>query len=444
MPRKSFSYMSVLPEGLKPTRIEVDEQSGKIESISGETAAVDASCVLFPGFMDIHVHAREFPRPVSGSDDLVEKWKSTCAKEVFSTADDAAINGGVTCFAAMPNDPDPPDNRVTFDRKRLIVGDCKCPVILFALISEDSEPWADLPYKLYLDHSRSKLNFSSWQSVEDSLKRYRGQRVFFHAEDPDILKKNSEQHAHWKRRPPEAEIRAVSKILDLTHKYGLATHLCHISTESAVRLISEYNDSASQKITCEVTPHHLFFSVDESHYLGAGHEILIPHYLLNCNPPIRSEQDRLAMIEALRSGLVQVLASDHAPHTLTEKRQGVSGMPHLDTFGPFTGWLVKECEFSLGRIAEVISEEPYRIMGPNLAKKYGRVQEGYGASFTVLDFTQKTSIGTVRDPNSNRRLFTRCGWSPFEHLSLPAYVKFTIIDGKVFNCSPDLTGSAKA
>lgn len=440
---KSFSYMSVLPDGIKPTHIEVDQKSGKIESTIAESGSVDESCLLFPGFVDIHVHAREFPKPRSGEKGLIDKWESACAKEVFSTAGNAAINGGVTCFAAMPNDPVPPDNKIAFDRKRLLAEESQCPVVLFALITESSEPWGDLPYKLYLDHSANKGSFSNWQSVEDALNRYKGQRVFFHAEDPEILRENTDQPSHGKKRPPEAEIRAVSKILNLTHKHGLATHICHISTEVAVKLISEFNQSSSEKVTCEVTPHHLFFSVSEDGYLGGGQKTLVPDYFLNCNPPIRSEQDRQIMIEALREGLIQVLASDHAPHTVAEKKLGVSGMPHLDSFGPFSGWLIKECGFDPKRIAQALSEEPCRIMAPNLSAKYGRVQKGYGASFTVLDFGRTTNIGTPDDSNSNRRIFSRCGWSPFEHLSLPAYTKFTIINGRVFDYSQGLEPSAQ-
>ncbi len=434
MTEKSFSYMSVFPDGIRPTRVAVDLHSGNIESLVPESGPVEQSCLLFPGFVDIHVHAREFPKPSPEDNDLIKKWESTCKKEVFASAGDSAINGGVTCFAAMPNDPTPPDNKTIYDQKRLLGAESRCPVILFAAVTEHSEPWADLPYKLYLDSHPNQVTFSNWRKVEDALSRYKGHRLFFHAEDPEILRKNEGQSEHWKRRPPEAEVRAVAKILDLTHRYHLVTHICHVSTEGAVSLITDYNETASTKVTCEVTPHHLFFSVDEAGYKGGGRETDIPGYILNCNPPLRSEHHRQMMLDALRSGLIQTLASDHAPHSLAEKKFGVSGMPHLDTLGPFVGWLIKDCGFDPTLIAKVLSEEPCRIMELNLNKKFGRIQKGYGASFTVMDFGKTTEVGHADGHAPNRRLFTRCGWSPFEYTSLPAYVRSTVINGVAFNC----------
>lgn len=434
MSEKSFSYLSVFPDGIRPTRVVVDLHSGNIESLLPESGPVEQSCLLFPGFVDIHVHAREFPKPATKDNELIKKWESTCDKEMFASAGDAALNGGVTCFAAMPNDPIPPDNKTTYDRKRLLVGQSRCPVILFAAVTERSEPWADLPYKLYLDSNPNQVTFSDWRKVQDALSRYKGNRLFFHAEDPEILRKNEGQTEHWEKRPPEAEVRAVAKILEFTHRYHLVTHICHVSTEGAVNLIREYNATASTKVTCEVTPHHLFFSVDQAGYRADGRKTDIPGYILNCNPPLRSEHHRQAMIEALRSGLIQTLASDHAPHSLAEKKLGVSGMPHLDTLGPFVGWLIKSCGFDPMLVAKILSEEPFRIITSNLNQKFGRLQKGDGASFTVIDFGQKTEVGHADGRAPNRRLFTRCGWSPFEYTSLPAYVRSTVINGVEFNC----------
>ncbi|MGC8603937.1 MAG: amidohydrolase family protein [Desulfomonilaceae bacterium] len=435
---KSFSHITVLPDGVQPSRIDVDLDAGVIVAINPDCGSMDQSCLLFPGFVDIHVHAREFPKPSCGQKDLLKKWESMCAKEVLASAASAAINGGVTCFAAMPNDPSPPDKEITYDKKLSLGKNSKCPVIFFASITEHSEPWADLPYKLYLDKSATSISFSKWSTVENTLSRYKGRRVFFHAEDPDILQDNSEQLEHWKKRPPEAETRAVNKILDLTHKYGLVSHICHVSTEGSVKLIREYNESSSTKVTCEVTPHHLFFSVDEHGYYAGGRKIEIPGYILNCNPPLRSEHDRQTMIEALRSNLIQVLASDHAPHLMVDKKLGVSGIPHLDTLGPFVGWLVKDCGFHPTRIAQILSEEPSRIMAPNMTKKYGRLQKEFGASFTVIDFGKTTDVGPSKNFAPNRRLFTRCGWSPFEHVSLPARIRFTVVNGIIFEYNHEL------
>lgn len=421
--------MAVLPEGVVPTRVVVDLRTGIIESLDPASLPIDESCLLFPGFIDIHVHAREFVKPPDQIADQIKKWELLCNKEVFLSAGHAAINGGVTCFAAMPNDPMPPDNERRYGQKAALAEQSQCPVILFAAITETSEPWADLPYKVYLDAEPSHVSFSDWKTLEEVIKRYRRRRLFFHAEDPEILRNNSGYSEHWKKRPPEAEVRAVENILNLTHKYDLLSHICHVSTESAVKLIGEYNNSSSTRVTCEVTPHHLFFSVDENGYLADGLRTDLPGFLLNCNPPIRSEGDRSSMIEALRSGTIQVLASDHAPHLLADKRLGAPGIPHLDTLGPFVGWLIKNCGFEPTRIAQILSEEPSNIMASNLQKKHGRIEKGYSASLTLLDFDKTTEVVTIDGHASNRKLFTRCGWSPFQNISLPAYVKLTVING---------------
>lgn len=439
MDTTELSYLAVLPDGVKPSRIVVNKQTGTISSVQNISSVDNDTLALFPGFIDIHVHAREFPRPDPDNRNLFEKWERMCLKETFESAGKSAINGGVTCFAAMPNDPVPPDNQFRFLQKSILTKNSECPVILYASITLTSEPWADLPYKVYLDTHSSESGFSSWSDLEEVLKRYRGHRVFFHAEDPDVLKNFSGFAEHWRRRPAQAELAAVERILNITRKYGLISHICHVSTKSAVEAISSYNRRETVKVTTEVTPHHLFFSVDEEGYSANGSRILVGPYMLNCNPPIRSEEDRRFMVEALRSGEIQILASDHAPHLISEKMSGVPGMPHLDTLGPFVGWLIQECGFSYQRIAQILSSEPAKIMAPNLEGQSGAILEGYTASFSLLDFSRATKVRNADNPNGNRSLFTRCGWSPFQTISLPASVEKTIIAGRSFDLYPEQT-----
>ncbi|MFH0959263.1 MAG: hypothetical protein V1897_11225 [Pseudomonadota bacterium] len=425
-----LSYMAVLEDGIKPTSVVIDTGKGTIESVTPALSIENESLILFPGFIDIHVHAREFPKPDPRNKSLFEKWQTICLKETFETAGRAAINGGVTCFAAMPNDPVPPDNELRFRQKSLLTKNSQCPVVLFASVTLTSEPWENLPYKVYLDTHSSQSGFSSWSDLEEVLRRYRGQRVFFHAEDPRVLIDHNSFSEHWKRRPPEAEVSAVERILELTNKFGLVSHICHISTKSAVEAVTSYNKHSTVNVTTEVTPHHLFFSVDEGGYSADGRRIKIDPYILNCNPPIRSEENRQYMVEALRSGEIQVLASDHAPHLLSEKITGAPGMPHLDTLGPFVGWLTHNCDFNYQRIAQILSSEPIRILSPALASNIGSIKEGFRASFTLLDLNMKTIIREKNNPTGNLDLFTRCGWSPFQNISLPAHVIKTIVGGE--------------
>lgn len=416
---------AVFADGVRPVEIHVESEV--VSSVTEGVAGGGDSVFIFPGFIDIHVHAREYPLPENADSREKARWEAACRKETFASAGRAAINGGVTLYAAMPNDPVPPSNSSVYETKARLALSSPCPVIPFAAITRNSEPWKDLPYKVYMEREPSGLSFADWKDMETTLARYRGCRTFFHAEDPEILARFSSRGPRWKTRPPDAEISAVARVLELTTRFGLRSHICHISTEGAVRLVEDYNRNSSSRVTSEVTPHHLFFSVDKAGVRSAAGGAVPAADLLECNPPLRPESDRRFLVEALREGLVDALATDHAPHTLNDKQNGAPGMPHLDTVGPFVGWLLKDCGFSPSRIAAVLSTEPGRIMADDLDIPHGVIGEGYAASFTLLDLEGSTVPG-----DGNFVPATRCGWSPFEGISLPARVRGTVIRGKEY------------
>jgi dihydroorotase len=422
-----LSGRAVFRDGTRNVSIQVD--SGTIIAVEPLAQEPDSWPIIFPGFIDSHVHAREYARPRGEDVGAVQKWQAALEKETFSTAGRAAINGGVTLYAAMPNDARPPDDSQTYDAKMEISHSSPCPTVLFACVTRDSEPWADLPYKVYLDSDPSPYAFTSWQALETTLARYSGCRVFFHAEDPDVLRASQGSGPRWKVRPAEAELRAVERLLDWTAKLGLRSHVCHVSTEGAVRLIREFNDHSSIPVTCEAAPHHLFFSMNGGEVTSASGQRPAMPQLLDCNPPLRSEQDRRFLVEALRDGSVPILASDHAPHTQEDKDRGAPGMPHLDTLGAFAGWLLNRCAFTPTRIAQALSEAPGKLLAPDLDKPQGMIEPGAWASFTILDPTGSTLVegASIRGRGP---LQTRCKWSPFSGIELPGSVTATIIRGE--------------
>lgn len=422
-----ISGNAVFSTGVRPATILVEE--GVIKDIRDTDGTVSDSELIFPGFIDIHVHAREYPRPKGDDQKALEKWEAACRKETFATAGKAAVNGGVTLFAAMPNDPEPPADAESYSLKAGLTKSSPCPVILFAAVTRSSEPWADLPYKVYLDSKPSSVSFTSWKDLEETLPRYKGCSLFFHAEDPGILERGSASGPRWKTRPAEAEITAVDRILELTAKLGLKSHICHISTEKAVKLIQDHNRRSSDRVTCEVTPHHLFFSVDGGEISYGGSPSGAAADLLECNPPLRSENDRRFLIDALRNGEVDILATDHAPHTLQDKAAGAPGMPHLDTLGSFACWLVEECGYSPVRIADILATKPAEIMSNFLEYPQGGIEIGNPASLTVLDFSGSTLVhgSEIADRGT---LETRCGWSPFSGIRLPGSVRRTVVYGR--------------
>jgi dihydroorotase len=422
---------AVFTDGVRPAVIVVDPQAGSIVSVKELERDEGNGNLLFPGFIDSHVHAREYPQPNSTDRQATAQWEAVCRKETFRSAGDAAINGGVTLFAAMPNDPVPPETAGVYAEKQRVADSSPCPVIMFAAITGRSEPWSDVPYKVYLDISPSPVSFTTWVDLENTLARYRGCRVFFHAEDPETLAECQGSGPRWKTRPPAAEIRAVEKILELTAKLGLHSHICHVSTERAVSLICDYNRVSEDQVTCEVTPHHLLFSIREGNVFAANSREVPASALLDCNPPLRPESDRRFLLDALKEDMVDVLASDHAPHTIDDKRGGSPGMPHLDTLGPFSGWLMNECGFSPVRIAEILSAGPAKLFGQDLDLPYGAIKTGCSASLTLLD---DKGVTLVEGDQIKWRgpLRTLCKWSPFEGIPLPARVAGTIVRGKQY------------
>lgn len=164
----SITGQAVFADGVRSAEVCFDAQAGSIVAVKEAKSDTDDGTLLFPGFIDIHVHAREYPRPNSSNPQATAQWEAACRKETFRTAGKAAINGGVTLFAAMPNDPVPPDNADAYKEKRQIATSSPCPVVVFAAITEASEPWGDLPYKLYLDALPSAVTFTTWADVEST------------------------------------------------------------------------------------------------------------------------------------------------------------------------------------------------------------------------------------------------------------------------------------
>ncbi len=397
-------------------RIEIDTRSGLIESVedldvrsSNADLSLSDEHWIFPGFIDIHVHARE---DVSSSQSY---------KEDFESAGRAAIHGGVTAFVDMPNNPRPPVDDASYAAKRELTGNCPVDVLLYAGIGPRTRPLSfPVPYKAYMGPSIGDLFFQSESSLRETLARYRGHRVSFHAEDPEILEQHRGAPVHWDRRPAIAESTAVKTAIELSKSFSIVPNICHLSTAAGMEHIREARKQGLE-VTCEVTPHHLYYDQ------GNASNFSIPDFL-QCNPPIRSRLDRIALLEAFRGDEIDYLATDHAPHSLEENEKGISGMPQLDTFGSFVSWLLGE-GFSLRSIRLAAAERPGRFLSRFLPELHGKVQEGFVGSLTIL----RRKPATVR----RQDLKTRAGWSPFEGCRFEGHVSHTIVRGKIYPLAAD-------
>jgi dihydroorotase len=318
----------------------------------------------------------------------------------------------------MPNNPAAPVDDASYAAKeRLLLGQ-DLPVVytLYAGIGPGTRPLGrDVPYKAYMGPSVGELFFSSLEQLDATLAGYRGRAVSFHCEDPILLEKYRGAPTHEGRRPPECELSATRFALAMVEKYGLTGKLCHYSVGEGLSLIREAK-ARGLAVTAEVTPHHVFYDTAMITPANRG--------WMQMNPPLRAPYDRTAMLEALRDGTADYLATDHAPHTLAEKETGVSGQPHLDTYGPFATWLLVEQGFTPERVAAICSANPGAFVNPYQPEKWGRLLPGYVGSLTVLNLRRPT---TVR----RETLGTRCGWSPFEGVTFPGSVAAVFVRGRL-------------
>ncbi len=362
-------------------------------------------CLIFAGMGDIHIHARE---DVTGRD---------THKETFATAGAAALHGGVIHVADMPNNPAAPIDDASYSAKEQLVARVGLSVVftLYAGIGPGTRPLQrTVPYKAYMGPSVGDLFFTSLEELDRTLAAYRGQAVSFHCEDPVLLEQHKGAATHETRRPPECELSATRFALAMIEKYQLTGKLCHYSVGEGLALIRAAK-ARGVPVTAEVTPHHVYFDT----------AMLTPQNRpwMQMNPPLRTPADRAAMLEALRDGTADYLATDHAPHTIAEKERGMSGQPHLDTYGAFVTWLLVEQGFTPERIAAICSANPGTFVNPYRAEKFGRLLPGYVGSLTVL---------YLRSPTTVRRedLRTKCGWSPFEGHTFPGSVAAVFVRGE--------------
>jgi dihydroorotase len=371
---------------------------GKPDHVFGD------DCLIFAGMGDIHIHARE---DVTGKE---------THKETFATAAAAALHGGVVHVADMPNNPAAPIDDASYAAKERLLDSQHLPVTftLYAGVGPGTRPLErHVPYKAYMGPSVGELYFRTLEELEQTLAHYRSKAVSFHCEDPVLLDKHKSAPTHESRRPPECELSATRFALAMIEKYGLAGKLCHYSVGEGLQLIRDAKKKGLP-VTAEVTPHHVFF--DTAMITDKNRP------WMQMNPPLRSPADRAAMLEALRDGTADYLATDHAPHTIAEKERGISGQPHLDTYGPFVTWLLAEKGFTPERIAAICSANPGTFVNAFRKEKFGRVLPGYVGSLTVLNLRRPT---TVRRED----LKTRCGWSPFEGVTFPGSVVAVFVYG---------------
>jgi dihydroorotase len=365
-------------------------ENGKIKKIVSGKAVADErinadSLIVLPGPIDPHVHFRE---------------PGLTYKEDFRTGGFAAAAGGVTSVLDMPN--------------------TKPPTLTTALLRE----------KAGLASKKSVVNFgfhfgSSSENLEEirKAKGIASVKIFMNASTGNML---VEDEGMIRRIAGEARMcsvhaegRNARKAIAIASSLGRKFYLCHVSTESEVRYVRQ-NEKAN--VFAEVTPHHLFLTEEDQ------------SSLVKMKPSLKNESDRRLLWEALNDGTVDVIASDHAPHTVEEKEASdLYGVPGVETRLPLMLDAVNKRRITLRRLVETMCENPAKIFS---IRSKGLIKKGYDADLVIVDMKLSKKV-------RNDELLTKCGWSPFDGFELRGWPVTTIVNGNVVFDNGEISGKIK-
>jgi dihydroorotase len=404
------------PNGIAPADVGV--MGGRIAAIGSLSGAAAAEVFeakglhVLPGVMDTQVHFRE-----PGNEH----------KEDLATGSLAAILGGVTSVFEMPNTAPPTTTRAAIkDKFARAHGRMHCdhafyvgatPANIGALAELERMPGV-CGIKAFLGSSTGSLLLNKEEDILAMLKAGR-RRVAVHSEDEDrmIARKplaergRPETHPIW--RDAESARMSTERVLRLAKQAGRRLHVLHVTTGDEIPLLAAAKDFS----TAETTPQHLTLSAPECYErLGTYAQM---------NPPIRDESHRQALWQAVTDGVIDVIGSDHAPHTREEKDRiypdTPSGMPGVQTLATILLDHVNKGRLTLERFIDLTAYGPQRIFG--IAGK-GRIALGYDGDFTIVDMGLSRTI-------ENKWIASRCGWTPFDGMTTKGWPVATVLRGKV-------------
>jgi dihydroorotase len=365
---------------------------------------------ILPGVIDSHVHFRE-----PGLTD----------KEDLETGSRAAALGGVTAVFEMPNtDPPTTSAKALANKVARATGRMHCDFAFWvggmheniAEISELERLPGAAGIKVFMGSSTGKLLTPDDAGVLAILKATR-RRAAFHSEDEARLNERKNlrvagdpsSHPVW--RDEVVALRCTERLIRLARQARAQVHVLHVSTREEIPLLQGAKDVAS----CEATPHHLTLSADDYVRLGTK---------LQMNPPVRGAEHREGIWRALAQGVIDVIGSDHAPHTLEEKArpypESPSGMTGVQTLVPIMLDHVAAGRLTLQRLVDLTSAGPARLFG--IVGK-GRIAAGYDADFTVVDLKRRE---TIRDS----WIASRCGWTPYDGREVVGWPVGTFVRGR--------------
>lgn len=391
---------------------------GRIVSVGGEVAdggadrTVDLGGLhLLPGLVDVHVHLRE---------------PGFTQKETIATGTAAAAHGGYTTVCAMPNLNPAPDSPATLGVELAAIGrDARVKVIPYGCITMGQRGAGELVDFAALapdvvGFSDDGRGVQSEALMEEAMRRAAAVRkpIVAHCEVDDLLRggyihdgEYCREHGH-RGISSESEWRQVERDIALAERAGCQYHVCHVSTRESVELVRRAR-ACGLAVSCETAPHYLLLCDEDLQEEGR----------FKMNPPLRSRADRDALREGVLDGTIEVIATDHAPHTAEEKSRGLAGsamgIVGLECAFPLLyTYLVKPGMLTLERLVELMSLNPRRIFGLG-----GGLQAGQPADFTVMDLGAEYEI----DPAA----FLSMGHAtPFAGWRVGGRTMLTVVDGR--------------
>ena len=408
LPNKSIEKLDLGITGDKISKI------GVIPKTKGKKVLNIDNLLAMPGAIDTQVHFRE---------------PGFTHKEDILHGTMGAIKGGVTTIFEMPNTSPPTIDKKSFNYKLNVAKNNSYSNYSF-FIGAATKNISILDkleciegccgVKIFVGSSTGDLLVKDNTNIEKIL-RISKKPVAIHSEDEYRLearrkifeKKTISVLDHPKIRDELAAIKSTKRILKIAKKLKRRIHILHISTADEIEMIEKYKKYA----TCEVTPQHLFFS-SPSCYKKLG-------TLAQMNPPIRNSSHKQGLWKGLKNKVVDLVGSDHAPHTIEEKNKpypnSPSGMSGVQTLLPIMLDFVNKKKLSIFRLSELISENPCRIY--NIPNK-GFLREGYDADITIIDLNKKFKI-------SNKWIASKCKWTPYNDYIVKGMPIFTIVNGNI-------------
>ena len=405
--------MDVLTDGERIERIDaaINTKAAVIE-INGEGKH------LFPGVIDDQVHFRE---------------PGLTHKATIYTESKAAVAGGVTSFMEMPNTVPNALTATLLEDKYKIAAETSLANYSFFMGTSNNNAEEVLKMnsykkevcgvKIFMGASTGNMLVDSHTAL-DKIFRESELLIATHCEDERVIKKNYERLKNEKGtlspsdhpliRDDTACFESSLIAIQFAKKYNSRLHILHITTEKELQLFSNMLPLKEKRITAEVCVHHLHFTA--ANYGGLG-------YLIKCNPAIKAAYNKEALWKALLDDRLDIIATDHAPHTVEEKEgpyeHAHAGLPMVQHALLLMLHYYREGRISLEKIAEKMSHAPADCFG--IANR-GYIREGYFADLVLVDMDQSTTV-------TRSNILYKCGWSPLENFIFPATVTDTFVNG---------------